>query len=119
MSSAQKGIERDTRGAKHQLLADWTVSQDSRKRHTTLAMAWIDYKKAYDSVPHSWILECLRLYNVNSKLLTFIKMSMNHWKTEPEANGKKIASVNIKRGIYQGDALSLTIALLHLPEPTE
>ena len=106
MSSAQKGIGRNTRGAKHQLLVDLTVSQDSRKRHTNLAMAWIDYKKAYDSVPHSWILECLRLYNVNPKLLAFIKMSMNHWRTELEANGKKIASVNIQRGIYQGDALS-------------
>ena len=42
MTSAQKGIGRNTRGAKHQLLADWTVSQDSRKRHTNLAMAWID-----------------------------------------------------------------------------
>ena len=97
MSSAQKGIGRNTRGAKHQLLADWTVSQDSRKRHTNLAMAWIDYKKAYDSVPHNcWILECLKLYNVNPKLLAFIKMSINHWKTELEANGKNIASFNNK-----------------------
>ena len=27
-------------------------------------MAWIDYKKAYDMVPHSRIIECLDLFGV-------------------------------------------------------
>ena len=27
-------------------------------------MAWIDYKKAYDLVPHSGIVECLDLFRV-------------------------------------------------------
>ena len=26
-----------------------------------LAMAWIDYTKAFDMVPHLWIKECLKL----------------------------------------------------------
>ena len=25
-------------------------------------MVWIDYRKAYDFVPHSWILECLDMH---------------------------------------------------------
>ena len=29
-----------------------------------LAMAWIDYKKAYDMVPQSWILHCLKMYKI-------------------------------------------------------
>ena len=28
-------------------------------RKKNLAVAWIDYKKAYDMVPHSWVVECL------------------------------------------------------------
>jgi len=28
-----------------------------------LTTAWIDYKKAFDSVPHDWILKCLSIYN--------------------------------------------------------
>ena len=39
------------------LLIDNTILRDCRKRHTNLGMAWIDYKKADDMVPHSWILE--------------------------------------------------------------
>ena len=30
-------------------------------------MAWIDYKKAYDMVPHSWIIETLQLTGVAQK----------------------------------------------------
>lgn len=28
---------------------------------TNLCTAWIDYKKRYDSMPHTWILKCLEL----------------------------------------------------------
>ena len=69
-------------------------------------MAWIDYRKAYDSVPHSWILESLKLYKVDNNILKFIKTSMNHWSTKLHSNNKEIAEVDIKCGIYQGDSLS-------------
>ncbi|KAL4008504.1 hypothetical protein ACER0C_002356 [Sarotherodon galilaeus] len=46
MSGAQKGIGKNTRGAKHQLLVDRTVSRDCKTRRTNLCTAWIDYKKA-------------------------------------------------------------------------
>ena len=35
-----------------------------KSRNKNLAMAWIGYKKAYDMVPHSWIIECLDLFGV-------------------------------------------------------
>ena len=35
---------------------------DERKN---LAMAWIDYKKAYDMIPQSWILHCLKMYKIS------------------------------------------------------
>ena len=106
MHQAQKGIGGGSRGSKHQLLIDQAVAKDSRSRRTNLAMAWIDYKKAYDSIPHSWILECLRLYKINPRLVAFIRQSMKHWRTTLSANSTNIAEVTIKCGIYQGDALS-------------
>ena len=42
---------------KEHLLVDKMVMRNCKSRKTNLAMAWIDYKKAYDMVPHSWILE--------------------------------------------------------------
>ena len=37
-------------------------------RKNTLAIAWIDYKKAYDMVPQSWIAECLAMAGVSEQI---------------------------------------------------
>ena len=37
-------------------------------------MAWIDYHKAFDSVPHSWILKVLDLFKISSVLVNFLKI---------------------------------------------
>ncbi|XP_076592755.1 uncharacterized protein LOC143324285 [Chaetodon auriga] len=91
VSRAQKGIGNNTRGAKHQLMVDGAVTQDCKTRSTNLCTAWIDYKKACDSMPHTWILECLDLYKIDGTLGAFIKNSMALWKTTLEANSQPIA----------------------------
>ena len=53
MHKAQRGIGGGSRVSKHQLLIDQLVAKDARSRCTNLAMTWIDYKKAYNLVPHS------------------------------------------------------------------
>ena len=50
--------------------------KDCKRRKTNLAMAWIDYKKAYDMVPHSWIIECLQLFGIAENVRKFMKDSM-------------------------------------------
>ena len=69
-------------------------------------MACIDYKKAYDMVPHSWILESLQLVRVSDNILKFAKRSMANWQTELTSCGESLVKVNIRRGIFQGDSLS-------------
>ena len=41
------------------------ILENCHKKHKNLSMAWIDYKKAFDSVPHSWILKCLDMYKIH------------------------------------------------------
>ena len=52
----QKGCKRGTRGTKDQLLIGKMVLKDWKRRHTNPSMAWIDYRKAHDLVPHSWVM---------------------------------------------------------------
>ena len=61
----QKRCRKGSRGTKDQLFLDKAILKNCRRRLTNLSMPWIDYKKAYDMVPHSWILKCLEydLYN--------------------------------------------------------
>ena len=39
-------------------------------------MSWIDYKKAYDMVPHSWIIYCLKTVGINEKIRRLLAGSM-------------------------------------------
>ena len=48
----QKGCYVNSRKTKDQLLIDKLLMLDSRQNHKNLSMAWIDFRKAYDSVPH-------------------------------------------------------------------
>ena len=69
-------------------------------------MAWVDHKKAYDMVPHSWIIECLKLTHVAENIINFVERSMSSWRTELTSSGEMLGSVRIRRGIFQGDSLS-------------
>ena len=53
----QKGCKRKSRGTKDQLLIDKAVLKDCKVRKTNLGMAWIDYRKAFDMVPGSALLD--------------------------------------------------------------
>ena len=59
------------RGTKYQLLIDKMVLADCKRKPKNLAMAWVDYKKAYDMVPHSWIIESLKMAQVAGNIITF------------------------------------------------
>ena len=69
-------------------------------------MAWIDYKKAYDMVPHSWIIVCLGLFGVAENIKSLLVNSMEKWKVMLCVGNSEFGEVKIKRGIFQGDSLS-------------
>ena len=110
----QKGCRRGSRGTKDQLLIDKTVLRDCRRRHTNLAMAWIDYKKAYDFVPHSWISECMEMFGIAENVRNFLLRSMDQWKLSLTSNGEDLGDVHVKRGIFQGDSLSPLLFVLSM-----
>ena len=60
----QKGCRKGSRGINDLLFVDRAVIIEVKSRKKNLAVAWIDYKKADDMVPHSWMIECLGLYGV-------------------------------------------------------
>ena len=54
--------------------------KEVQSRNRNLAMAWINYKKAYDMVPHSWIIECLDLFGVAENIKGLLVNSAEKWK---------------------------------------
>jgi hypothetical protein len=57
----QKGCRRGTNGCKDQLLISKAILQECKRRKKNFSMAWTDYQKAFDKVPHSWIIKSLEL----------------------------------------------------------
>ena len=72
----QKGCKRVSRGTKDQLLINKSVLKDCKKRHANLSMVWIDYRKAYDLVSHSWVNEYMEMFGIAKNLRTFLQKGM-------------------------------------------
>ena len=102
----QKGCRRRSRGTKDQLLIDKMILREARAKQRFLSMAWIDYRKAYDMVPHSWIREMLGLVKVAGNVQRLLAGSMGDWKTVLTSNNEVLGEVDIRCGIFQGDSLS-------------
>ena len=109
----QKGCKKGSRGTNDVLYIYRTVIREVKSRNKNLAMAWIDYKKAYDMVPHPWIIECLDLFGVAENIKSLLVISMEKWKVMLCSGNSELGEVEIKRGIFQGDSLSPLVFLLH------
>ena len=103
LADEQKGCRK---GTNDQVPIDKAILKNCRRRLTNLTMAWIDYKKAYDMVPHSWILKCLEMVGRAKNMNTLISNSTENWKTVLTSEGTDLGQVDIRRGIFQRDFLS-------------
>ena len=86
------------------------ILENCKKRKRNLSCTWISYKKAFDSVPHEWILGSLELFKVSPRIIGILKHNMKKWKTQltltHESGTLMSDNINIKRGIFQRDSLS-------------
>ena len=81
-----------------------------------MSVTYYDYAKAYDSVPHEWIIETLSTYKICPVIVDFLKWIMPLWSTKlilRHENGVlEIDDIKICRGIFQGDSLSPLLFIL-------
>jgi hypothetical protein len=102
----QKGCNPGSKGCKYQLVISKAIHVDCRRRNKNLSIAWIDYQKEFDSVPHSWVRKSIELVGVNSKIVRFCKLSVEkcntrlHLKTKQEVIQSQ--PIHIQTGIFQG-----------------
>ena len=122
----QKGCRRESYGCKDKMLINQMIIEDCKSKHRNLSMAWIDYCKAFDSVPHSWILKVSHLFKISLVLINFLRINMSMWErtlNQIHHNGNlKSKPMKINSGIFQGDSLSplLFLSILNtLPKRTK
>ena len=70
----------------------------------------MDYQKAFDRVPNSWITKSLELIAINNKVIAFTKKAMTYWRTRmclhAENELTETEDIKIQCRIFQGDSLS-------------
>ena len=62
MEGEQRGAKEKCSGATDNILIDRMVCQDSQRGRRNISMAWIDVRKAYDSVFHNWLREMFSVH---------------------------------------------------------
>ena len=101
------------KGTVEQLLTNKSIMKEARSMRRNLVTVWLDYRKAFDSIPHDWLLEALRLAKIPQHLITAVKNLTEFWYTILNLNGtsKTIVSdlIKILTDIYQGDSLSVIL----------
>ena len=69
-------------------------------------------------IPHSWIKHVLSEMKIAKNIRRLIEQTMDNWNTRLETQaGNTLGSIDIRRGIFQGDSLSpllFVIALIPL-----
>ena len=79
----QKGSRKGCKGFLDLLHIDKKIMKEVKQRKKNIAMCWLDYRKAYDLVPHSWLKECVSMFGVaeNVKdLLTKSSTLASRWR---------------------------------------
>lgn len=94
------------------------VCEEVKHFKRNLSVAWIDYRKAFDSVPHDWLLEILSVIWAPQHIQTFLRRVIPLWSTTLRVGyGQKqqtSSQIRIKRAVFQGDSLSPLLFCLSL-----
>ena len=78
----QKALKKGTRGCLDALVIDEAVARETRLFGRNLSLGWVDYRKAYDMVPHLWIRKMMKAIRTPPPLRRAIKHLIPLWETE-------------------------------------
>ena len=116
ITSEQAGGKRSVWGCTEQLLINKSILSEVRQKKRNLLTVWLDYRKAFDSVPHDWIIKALQLAKVLKNLVESIKRLTKQWATILNLRGEDQSvtsdEIHYAKGIFQGDSLSVLLFIL-------
>jgi Reverse transcriptase (RNA-dependent DNA polymerase) len=81
IAEQQKGCKKGAYGYKEQLVIDNIIMRQAQVKIRNLYGGFVDYKKAYDMMPHSWLLLVIRLNKICEVIQGFLAYMMQNWKT--------------------------------------
>ena len=62
-----------------------TILEEVKINHGSLITVWLDYQKAFDSVPHEWLMKSLELAKVPIKIINALKELIKKGNKHPSS----------------------------------
>ena len=81
LAEEQKGCIQNSQGCKEQLIIDSVVLEQVHKDNRNLYTAYSDYRRAFHSVPHSWLIHVLQIYKIDPQIINSLQQLMKKWTT--------------------------------------
>ena len=109
MAPEQKGCRQESFGAKNQLLINKLLTEDCKTWDKNLKMAWVDYHKAYDSVPQLLALLPTDAYDQSSLVQVSVTCDEELEVISGALNRKQYNQDKAyadQKGYFQADSLS-------------
>ena len=80
MDNEQRGAKAKCGGTSDKLVIDRMVTMDCHRGD--LSMAWVDVRKAYDTVDHKWLAESMDVHRFPYWLYRVIRQLLKSWNTK-------------------------------------
>ena len=116
ITTEQAGGKKDVWSCLEQFIINKMILDEVIKHKRSVVMAWLDYQKAFDSVPHEWLLIALKLAKVPPLVISAIETLIQKWSTNVHLTSHQgdvqSNSIHHLGGIFQDDSLPVLLFIL-------